>query len=207
MIAAIELKSEDFDDPNFSPLFTRARKEFFLKPNETYMKELNQFLTPIRTRSFGDYLDKYYGGKKNNSFWREWTVERSFLAGALSYFLLRDVHNCLISFPSETSTPDAGSCSGSMPSTALRWEPRSSSTQERTWGWTWSMTSTSIRWRTTMNHGEMLSLPCFLLMTTRSQSDMPGDSGSPHIWAMLWKAPPSQDYQLYFRILWNQCSG
>jgi hypothetical protein len=26
MVAAIELKSEDFDDPNFSPLFTRARK-------------------------------------------------------------------------------------------------------------------------------------------------------------------------------------
>ena len=91
MIAAVELKSEDFDDPNFSPLFTRVRKEFFLEPNELYKKEYNQFVSPMRSRSFGDYLDKYYGGKKNNSFWREWTIERSFFAGGLSYFLLRDV--------------------------------------------------------------------------------------------------------------------
>ena len=91
MIAAIELKSEDFDDPNFSPLFTRARKEFFLAPNELHKKELNQFLTPFNSRNYGEYLEKYYGGKKNNSFWREWTIERSVLAGCLSYFLLRDV--------------------------------------------------------------------------------------------------------------------
>jgi hypothetical protein len=91
MVAAIELKSEDFDDPNFSPLFTRARKEFFLEPNEVFNKEFNQFLAPIKSRTTATYLDRYYGGKQNNSFWREWTVERNIFAGAISYFVLRDV--------------------------------------------------------------------------------------------------------------------
>lgn len=30
MIANIELKSLDFDDENFSPVFNRSKKEFFL---------------------------------------------------------------------------------------------------------------------------------------------------------------------------------
>jgi|NOAtaT_7_FD_contig_41_7247526_length_916_multi_11_in_0_out_0_1 hypothetical protein len=34
MISNIELKSTDFDDENFSPVFTRATQEFFLVPGE-----------------------------------------------------------------------------------------------------------------------------------------------------------------------------
>ena len=36
MIASIELKSTDFNDENFSPVFNRVTKEFFLKPGEKY---------------------------------------------------------------------------------------------------------------------------------------------------------------------------
>ena len=50
-------------------------------------------------RSVSEYLDKYVGGKKNHTFWREWTVERSLLTGAFSYFLLRDVSVILSSSP------------------------------------------------------------------------------------------------------------
>ena len=38
MIASIELKSTDFNDENFSPVFNRATKEFFLYPGEKMLK-------------------------------------------------------------------------------------------------------------------------------------------------------------------------
>ena len=38
MIASIELKSTDFNDENFSPVFNRATKEFFLFPGEKMLK-------------------------------------------------------------------------------------------------------------------------------------------------------------------------
>jgi hypothetical protein len=36
MIANIELKSLDFDDENFSPVFNRATQEVFLAPGERF---------------------------------------------------------------------------------------------------------------------------------------------------------------------------
>ena len=36
MIASIELKSTDFNDENFSPVFNRVTKEFFLKPGQKF---------------------------------------------------------------------------------------------------------------------------------------------------------------------------
>lgn len=39
MIANIELKSLDFDDENFSPVFNRSKKEFFLSFSEKYKKD------------------------------------------------------------------------------------------------------------------------------------------------------------------------
>ena len=33
MIASIELKSTDFDDENFSPVFNRKTEEYFLSPS------------------------------------------------------------------------------------------------------------------------------------------------------------------------------
>jgi hypothetical protein len=39
MISNIELKSTDFDDENFSPVFTRATQEFFLEPSDRFRKD------------------------------------------------------------------------------------------------------------------------------------------------------------------------
>jgi len=42
MIANIELKSLDFDDENFSPVFNRATQEVFLKKSERYKSDFNK---------------------------------------------------------------------------------------------------------------------------------------------------------------------
>jgi hypothetical protein len=44
MIASIELKSTDFDDENFSPVFGRPKKEFFLKPSEKFASDIQKVL-------------------------------------------------------------------------------------------------------------------------------------------------------------------
>ena len=44
MISNIELKSLDFDDENFSPVFNRATQEYFLKPSERFNTELEKVL-------------------------------------------------------------------------------------------------------------------------------------------------------------------
>ncbi len=36
MISNIELKSLDYDDENFSPVFDRSKKEVFFKPSEKF---------------------------------------------------------------------------------------------------------------------------------------------------------------------------
>jgi len=40
MVANIELKSLDFDDENFSPVFNRTKTEFFLEPSEKYKSDI-----------------------------------------------------------------------------------------------------------------------------------------------------------------------
>jgi hypothetical protein len=40
MISSIELKSDDFNNENFSPVFSRLKKETFLKPGEKYHKDM-----------------------------------------------------------------------------------------------------------------------------------------------------------------------
>lgn len=42
MISNIELKSLDFDDENFSPVFNRATQEVFFTPSERYKSDLNK---------------------------------------------------------------------------------------------------------------------------------------------------------------------
>jgi len=42
MISNIELKSLDFDDENFSPVFNRETKEVFLKPSERFKADINR---------------------------------------------------------------------------------------------------------------------------------------------------------------------
>jgi hypothetical protein len=42
MIANIELKSLDFDDENFSPVFNRTKEEFFLQPSEKFLNDISR---------------------------------------------------------------------------------------------------------------------------------------------------------------------
>lgn len=40
MIASIELKSDDFNNENFSPVFSRLKKESVLTPGEKYHRDI-----------------------------------------------------------------------------------------------------------------------------------------------------------------------
>lgn len=42
MISSIELKSQDFDDENFSPVFNRKTQEFFLEPSVKFKSDHNK---------------------------------------------------------------------------------------------------------------------------------------------------------------------
>jgi len=42
MISNIELKSLNYDDENFSPVFDRAKQEFFLKPGEKFIESFQK---------------------------------------------------------------------------------------------------------------------------------------------------------------------
>jgi hypothetical protein len=39
MMANIELKSDNYDDENFSPVFSRKTKEFFLEPSNRLLED------------------------------------------------------------------------------------------------------------------------------------------------------------------------
>jgi hypothetical protein len=40
MISSIELKSDDFNDENFSPVFSRLKKESYLSIGDKYRKDM-----------------------------------------------------------------------------------------------------------------------------------------------------------------------
>ena len=44
MVANIELKSLEYDDENFSPVFDRAKKEYFLQPGEKFKGDFEKAL-------------------------------------------------------------------------------------------------------------------------------------------------------------------
>jgi hypothetical protein len=46
MIANIELKSLDFDDENFSPVFNRATQEVFLHPSDRFRSDFHKVPCP-----------------------------------------------------------------------------------------------------------------------------------------------------------------
>jgi len=49
MIANIELKSLDFDDENFSPVFNRSKKEAFIEMSDKYKKDLSRVYINLNT--------------------------------------------------------------------------------------------------------------------------------------------------------------
>lgn len=91
MIANIELKSLDFDDENFSPVFSRATQETFLQPSQKAKSDLAKILRPLKSLSFEQAIDKYILIKPNHSFYREYTWDKFFAGFGISYVFLREL--------------------------------------------------------------------------------------------------------------------
>lgn len=91
MISNIELKSLDFDDENFSPVFNRATQEVFLKPSERFKGDLNRLVNPLRGLSYEEVIDKYIQIKPNHSYYRQMPIDKFFAGFAGFYFIFREI--------------------------------------------------------------------------------------------------------------------
>ena len=91
MVSNIELKSLNFDDENFSPVFDRSKQEFFLKPGKKFIEGFEQRMSPLRSLSHDAIIDKYVLIPPNHTYWRSFTIEK-FLSGfAFGYIVLREL--------------------------------------------------------------------------------------------------------------------
>ena len=91
MIASIELKSTDFDDENFSPVFNRKTEEYFLAPSSKCRSDIAKVNSPIFNHTCTELIDKYAILKPNHTYYRQATFDK-FLAGfGLGYLLLREL--------------------------------------------------------------------------------------------------------------------
>jgi len=90
-IANIELKSLDFDDENFSPVFNRATQEVFLQPSEKFKSDFNKLVGPLRGAPTEEIIDKYILFKPNHTYYRQWPIDKFFGGFALSYLVLREL--------------------------------------------------------------------------------------------------------------------
>lgn len=91
MIANIELKSLDFEDENFSPVFNRTKEEFFLKPSEKYLNDMSRVFSPIRGLTYDQVIDKYLNIAPNHTYYREWPISKFVGSFGLGYLLLREL--------------------------------------------------------------------------------------------------------------------
>jgi len=91
MIASIELKSLDFDDENFSPVFNRKTQEVFLVPSERYKTEAARLFLPITSRTCEQWVDKFLLIKPNHSYWRSLPLEKFYSGLFFGYFILREL--------------------------------------------------------------------------------------------------------------------
>mmetsp|Transcript_16222 Transcript_16222/g.2267 ORF Transcript_16222/g.2267 Transcript_16222/m.2267 type:complete len:133 (-) Transcript_16222:462-860(-) len=91
MIANIELKSTDFDDENFSPVFNRVTQEYFLEPSERFRNDMQKVGAPMKGLSFEQLVDRYILIKPDHSYYRNATIDK-FLGGfGLGYIFLREL--------------------------------------------------------------------------------------------------------------------
>jgi hypothetical protein len=91
MMANIELKSLDFDDENFSPVFNRATQEVFLQPSEKFKNDFNKLVGPIRGMPLDEVIDKYILIKPNHTFYRQWPIDKFFGGFGLFYLIFREI--------------------------------------------------------------------------------------------------------------------
>ena len=91
MISNIELKSLDFDDENFSPVFNRATQEVFLQPSEKFKADFNKLTAPLKGAGFEELIDKYINFKPNHTYYRHWPIDKFIGGFGLSYLILREI--------------------------------------------------------------------------------------------------------------------
>jgi len=87
MVATIELKTLDFDDENFSPVFNRKTQEHFHKVSDKFQSELALVLAPTTSRSIDEYVDKFLLWKPNHSYFRNVPIEKMTWLLFGSYFI------------------------------------------------------------------------------------------------------------------------
>jgi len=91
VISNIELKSLDFDDENFSPVFNRKTQEVFLQPSERFKSDMVKVMKPLKSHTIEEYIDKYVLIKPNHTFYRTLPIEK-FVGGMFAgYFILREI--------------------------------------------------------------------------------------------------------------------
>jgi len=91
MVSNIELKSLDFDDENFSPVFNRKTQEVFLEASERSRSDMAKVMAPLRSRTHEEWVDKFMLIKPNHSYYRNWPYEKFFGGIFLGYFILREI--------------------------------------------------------------------------------------------------------------------
>ena len=90
MISSIELKSIDFDDENFSPVFSRKQQEYFFTLSDRAHKDYAE-VNSFKDMSLEDYISKYALIKPNHTYYRQLTIEKFFFSGILTYLALREL--------------------------------------------------------------------------------------------------------------------
>jgi len=91
MLANIELKSLDFDDENFSPVFNRATQEVFLHPSERFRSDFHKAYSPFKSVSYEEAINKWVLFTPNHTHWREGTITKWTSGFLFGYILLREL--------------------------------------------------------------------------------------------------------------------
>eukprot|EP01015_Nassula_variabilis_P010721 TRINITY_DN186_c0_g1_i10.p1 TRINITY_DN186_c0_g1~~TRINITY_DN186_c0_g1_i10.p1 ORF type:complete len:270 (-),score=53.73 TRINITY_DN186_c0_g1_i10:50-859(-) len=91
MISNIELKSLDFDDENFSPVFNRSKEEVFLEPSEKARTDFSKFMRPTQSYSFPQFIDRYVLNKPNHTYYRHFNIDKFWAGLGLGYLLIREL--------------------------------------------------------------------------------------------------------------------
>jgi hypothetical protein len=91
MISNIELKSDNYDDENFSPVFNRKTKEFFLEPSEKLLTDFQQMIAPQKGKNDNQLIDEYFLKRPDHTWYRSFTQDKFMLGFAGSYFLVREL--------------------------------------------------------------------------------------------------------------------
>ena len=87
----IELKSENYDDENFSYVFNRKTQEFFLEPSEKLLKDFQKMISPTKGKNDIQLVDEYFLKRPDHTWYRSFSQDKFLLGFVGSYFLIREL--------------------------------------------------------------------------------------------------------------------